>query len=481
VSLRRADVRFALPRPVKRALLLGELPEWREALQSVGIDVDGEESRRHADLAVAPVSLARQAVASGVDMLVVEGRGGRRRLIESGCAVARYLPLPSLESPDLLLPLEQANAARYALLEWKWNGDAFRAVRNQAAAGLIRMRVFPELPTLQTTGMRNEASPFMLSAAESLGVPRQAQWFQEPGQGDPLTRGVFHVFASGEREPQLVVKYARVRDCKEPFVRDEHGLRLAAAAGPTAAHHTPRFFGRFDVDGFHASVESAAIGRRLSTLLGGNRRIDRETIDAVASWLVRLAKETAEPPAALEAERRRLADETLPRWASIGAPQDLVACLPSLPAVLQHNDLGTWNVVVGRRTFTVLDWESARRHGLPLWDLLYFLVDALPLLEGARDLRERTDGALAALRGDSPYSPLLFSWIRRAVEASGTPPQAVGSIATLCWLHHGLSHRGRAISVERVASEVTIPPVERIAPLWLADPALGPGWNRWRS
>jgi hypothetical protein len=481
VSLRRADVCFALPRPVKRALVLGELPEWREALQAVGVDVDGEESRRRADLAVAPVALARQAVASGADMLVLEGRGARRRLVESGCAVARYLPLPSLESPNLLLPLEQPTAARYALLEWKWSGDALRAVRNQAAAGLIRMRVFPELPTLQTTGVRDEALPFVLSAAESLGVPQEAQWLQEPGQGDPLTRGVFHIFASGEREPHLVVKYARVRGCKEPFVRDEHGLKLAAGAGRTAAHHAPRFFGRFDVDGFNASVESAAVGRRLSTLLGGNRRIARETIEAVASWLVRLGKETAEPPAALEAERRRLAEETLPRWASTGAPQDLVARLPALPAVLQHNDLGTWNVVVGPRTFTVLDWESARRHGLPLWDLLYFLADAVPLLDGARDLQERTDGALAALRGDSPHSPLLFSWIRRAVKASATPAEAVGLLATLCWLHHGLSHRGRATTLERVASKVTIPPVERIAPVWLADPALGPGWDRWRS
>lgn len=481
MSLRRADVRFALPRPARRALVLGELPEWRETLQSVGIDVDGEESGRRADLVVAPASLARRAVASGADMLVVEGRGARRRLVESGCAVARYLPLPSLQSPNLLLPLEQASAARYALVEWRWNGDAIRAARNRAAAGLIRMRAFPELPILQTTGARTEAPPFMLSAAESLGVPLEAQWFQEPGQGDPLTRGVFHVFAGREREPQLVVKYARVRGYKEPFIRDEHGLRLAAGAGPTAAHQAPRFFGRFDVDGFHASVESAAVGRRLSTLLDGNRRIARETIDAVASWLVRLAKETAEPPAALEAERRRLADELLPRWASTGAPQDLVARLPSLPAVLQHNDLGTWNVIVGRRTFTVLDWESAHRHGLPLWDLLYFLVDAIPLLDGAQDMQKRADGALAALRGDSRHSPLLFSWIRRAVEASGTPPEAVGPLATLCWLHHGLSHRGRATTLERVASEVTIPPVERIASVWLADPALGPGWNRWSS
>jgi hypothetical protein len=480
VSLRRADVRFTLPRPAQRALVLGELPPWREALQSAGIDVESEESRRRADLVVAPVSLVRRAVGSGASMIVLEGRGGRRRLHGSGCAVARYLPMPSLESPDLLLPLDQAAAARYALLEWRWSGDTLRGIRNHAAAGLIRLAVFPELPTLQTTAVRDEAPPFMLSAAEAVGVPAPAQWLLEPGQGDPLTRGVFHLFARGEGEPQWVLKYARIRGHEEPFVRDEHGLRLAAA-GATAAQHAPRFFGRFQADGFHASVESAAVGRRLSTLLGRNRSLARDTIDAVASWLIRLAKETAEPPAALEEERRRLADDVVPRWAATGAPRELVARLPPLPAVLQHNDLGTWNIVAGPQTFTVLDWESARRRGLPLWDLLYFLVDAIPPLDGARSMEQRADGALALLRGDSRHSPLLFSWIRRAADASGMPPEAVGPVATLCWLHHGLSHRSRAISVERVGSGVTIPPVERIAPVWLADPALGPTWSRWSS
>ena len=58
------------------------------------------------------------------------------------------------------------------------------------------------------------------------------------------------------------------------------------------------------------------------------------------------------------------------------------------------------------------------------------------------------------------------------------PAEAVGPLATLCWLHHGLSHVRRG---ERLGAEAQIPPAERIAPIWLDDPLLGPAWDRWRA
>ena len=102
--------------------------------------------------------------------------------------------------------------------------------------------------------------------------------------------------------------------------------------------------------------------------------------------------------------------------------------LASLPAVLQHNDLGTWNIVSdGGADFTAVDWESANPSGLPLWDLWYFLADALRLLDG----EEAADsGAFARLfRGEAPASPELFRWTRTAVEALAIPAQVVGKLA----------------------------------------------------
>ena len=121
-----------------------------------------------------------------------------------------------------------------------------------------------------------------------------------------------------------------------------------------------------------------------------------------------------------------------------------------LPAVLQHNDLGTWNTVwAAPGEFTVLDWESARADGLPLWDLLYFAVDALGLLDGARTAEQRAEHAIRLLRGELPASDTLFDTIRRYVARLAIPAEAVGPLATLCWLHHGLSHVRRGETAGR--------------------------------
>ena len=156
--------------------------------------------------------------------------------------------------------------------------------------------------------------------------------------------------------------------------------------------------------------------------------------------------------------------------------------LPELRGVLQHNDLGTWNIVVRPGGFVAVDWESARRPGLPLWDLLYFLVDALPLLEGSTTSEQRVTEALRILRGESPSSPVLFDWLRRGVASAGVPEEAVGPIATLCWLHHGLSHVPRRAAADRAepGSSADPSPIDLLAPRWLLDPALGPTWNAWR-
>jgi hypothetical protein len=278
-----------------------------------------------------------------------------------------------------------------------------------------------------------------------------------------------------------VLKLSRVRGYTGPFERDERGLRLAAEAGDVVAAHAPRLLGRFEADGLPCSLESAAAGLRLTYLLQrrGSRRDKLRAIEAVAGWALDVARATAAP--ALDEERRRLEEDVLPRYPQ--APPDLVSRLPPLPAVLQHNDLGCWNVVVGRRGFTVVDWESARRHGFPLWDLLYFLVDALVHLDGAWQPDRREAHAARLLLGETPSSEILFRWVREAVRALELPLDAVGPVVTLGWLHHGLS------PVARDEASQTLAPglrsggtfAEWMAEVWLGTEGLGPEWAGWRG
>jgi hypothetical protein len=477
VSLHRIDIRFALPRLPRSAVVLG-LGDWDSALRSAGVEVGGHNGSP--DLAVASSARVADAIASGATEVILEGRAGMRSLSRAGYTTRAHLPLPSVDAPDLILPLGLDSPAHYALARWRPGETPVKRARNAAAARLSRWGIVPGRAR-QFVGTRNSGTPMLIGAASAYGIPADARWFMTLAHGDDLTRGVFHLFPPAAREPAWVLKFARVPDYDEPFVRDEAGLGLAASAGPSVSAHAPRLQGRLQVAGHHASIETAAVGERLSTMLARGGPVANTAIDEIAAWILEAGQATAAPAEALAEERARLERNVIPRWQ---ADPRLVTALPAVAAVLQHNDLGSWNIVwASPGRFMAVDWEAARRHGFPLWDLLYFLVDALPLVDGARSPDARAEEALRLLRGKSPSSPTLFRWVRRAAADASLPPEVVGSIATLCWLHHGLSHTARAVATAQAGGKraTGLPPVERIASEWLSDPDLGPRWSLWRE
>jgi hypothetical protein len=324
-----------------------------------------------------------------------------------------------------------------------------------------------------------------VAAARDLGVPSDASWFLTFGQGDALSRNAFQLFRPGSSGPDWILKFARVAGYSERFDDDERGLRLARSAGEPIGAHAPRLIGRFELEGVHASLETAASGRRLRDVLRtpGNRDDKLALIDRIAEWILALGRLTRSSPDTIEAERHRLRTSVVPAWRDLGAHAALVEDLPPVVGVTQHNDLGTWNVVSGSGDFVVVDWENAREAALPLWDLLYFLADALLVLEGS-DAPERMPGGMVRLfAGEEASSPLLFSWVRRAVDAAAVPPSAVGPIATLCWLSH--SHAVAAHNTDLASRLPQDPPrthgLEGLARAWMENPVLGPGWSVWRG
>jgi hypothetical protein len=274
----------------------------------------------------------------------------------------------------------------------------------------------------------------------------------------------------------------------DPFDRDERGLGIAEAGGDVVRRRAPRLLGRFEAAGLPASVETAAVGSRLThLLLGPARRAEKAgAIEAVAAWTLEVGRATRRPPELLAEERRRLADAVVPSWRDQGVPPDLVERVGPVPGVLQHNDLGSWNIVARSSSeFTAVDWESARAVGLPLWDLVYFLADALTHVDGASfgdDRRNEHNRRL--FRGELPSSEILFRWVRRTVEALEIPEESVAPIVTLCWLHHGLSGGARRATADlRTPGDAAtaLADAERIARLWLRADGLGLDWTAWQG
>jgi hypothetical protein len=466
--------------------VLDGLEEWRAGLVSAGIEVSDESSERvPPDVVVSPARLADEARYSGARSIIVEG--SRERPFRGGDYEARRLLLrPTRERPTLALPLDQRAPVSYALERWSVVDRRWKTARMQAARVLVSRGLFPSWASPVVTVATHAAGPpTLVAAAGELGVPTDVSWFLTFGQGDALSRNAFQLFPAGSDQPEWVLKFARVAGYSERFDSDERGLQLAHASGDVIAAHAPRIVGRFDVDGVHASLETAAAGRRLRDVLvtPGDRSVKLRLIERIGGWILELGRLTQTTPEAMGAERERLRSEVAPRWSELGVHSELVDELPPLAAVAQHNDLGTWNVVVDNGDFVVVDWENVRGAALPLWDLLYFLGDAFVLLDGSSGPEQLPAQMVRLFAGEAPSSPLLFAWVRRAAEAAAVPSDAVGAIATLCWLSHSLS--AGAHNVDLATFTPRDPPrlhgLEGVGRAWLAHPALGPSWSAWRG
>ena len=167
VGLRHTDLRLALPTPARQAAVLGGMTAWREGLAMAGASVDGASTS--VDLVVAPSDLARQAAATGAPAVLLEGRGGGRELRRAGYAVQRFLPLPDLERPHLLLPLGKGPAARYALETWRPAHTLAKRLRNRLVGALVRAGAFPHIRTEQTLGLRGNRATVRHLGGRSAG------------------------------------------------------------------------------------------------------------------------------------------------------------------------------------------------------------------------------------------------------------------------------------------------------------------------
>ena len=197
-----------------------------------------------------------------------------------------------------------------------------------------------------------------------------------------------------------------------------------------------------------------------------------EAIERVAGWTVALARETRSDKASTTAHDA----DAIAHW---NAPAEILGAVGALPGVLAHGDLWTENVLVDGDAFCAVDWEFARKDAPPLWDLWFFLSDALATLAAADEADARLDFLRRLWRGDAEHSALLARWTRVAAESLDIDDAALGPLATLLWLHVGLLHLRQDEHWETLVpgAAAGVPPTARFAEAWLEDAALGPAWR----
>jgi len=216
-------------------------------------------------------------------------------------------------------------------------------------------------------------------------------------------------------QPALVVKLARLPQFAGHTRQEQATLtELRARLGPELMDTVPAPLGRLDSGGDTGFVETSVPGQMLAASVGRwGTRVPRQIEDLrlAADWLTRFHERTMDRRVRWDAgEIERWIEQPLTRYqAGFGtAPgearlfeavrrraESLVG--RQLPIVWQHNDFGPWHLYRSAGRLSVIDWEFGRaditeRLGLPLCDLLYFLVHW-------NDLARRLRGSAAELRG----------------------------------------------------------------------------------
>jgi hypothetical protein len=479
----RADAIFTLPEVPATAVVLGDLPAWRAGLTVRGVEVL-DDPGASPDLVVAANANDPRAAASAPHILLDGPPRALRVLQRTGRRGRRLLPIPVHADPVLLVPMAQRRAAAYGVGHGVGHEERWKARRNRAAAGLFRAGLFPPVRGTITTASPAAGPPALVAAARDLGVEPDRCWILLVSMGSPVRRDAFLLFRRGAATPDLALKFSRVPGRRDHVDREERGLALVAAAGGPVAARAPRFLGRLEVGPYHASLETAVVGTKLSTML--RQPLRRETkllaVERAVDWLMAVATETASPPQHLAEERRRLADDVVPFWSSLGVTEDLVRGIEDVPAVFRHYDLGEENLVFTATGFGVVDWERAQPRGMPLADLAWLASAALRLVDGAFTEEGRLSHFLDLWRGQAPSSALLMRWVRDMVRALHLPPQSVGPLVTLTWLDRAklaVDEHGRAEA--DTGRTLGRPRQERRAQSWLKEPGLGPGWSVWRQ
>jgi hypothetical protein len=451
VKATRATLLLALPEPVERAVILEGSEEWRDPVRDFGVELVED---RTADVVVAPARASEQVLRRNPRTALLVGRCDLAPWRKAGYAVERHLPVPSLERPALLVPLDRAHAARYALSRLSLPSGRVKAVRNRAL-GLAITGGLP-VPGELAIAHRGNPLPFAVRAAQGLGLPAELDSLFVPGRS--VERPAFLIFERGRRTPGWIAKLSYLDRSSPPS--DGARLQLVAELGGRLAAHAPRSLGSCVVGGWPMSVETAATGSQLVYKLrsAAGRRRRQALVESVAEWLVAIAVETLAPNSLDE----RLSEVVAPSTLSARlAHTELTTSLAGLPATIEHSDLGPEHVIVQGDRFTVIDWEGARRHGLPLADLAFFLTRALPILDGEADDPAYTSRQVFArlLSGQSRSATVLARWLAAGQEACGIPTSSIGSLLSVVWLDHYIEGR------------------RHYAETWFTDPDLGPMWT----
>jgi hypothetical protein len=296
---------------------------------------------------------------------------------------------------------------------------------------------------------------YLRAVAAAFGVKLDGARWGFSASGTYSSRKLLFYLADADagEAPRYVVKMVRASRFNSRLENEYRALRLLGRSSAVASGSVPRAV----FIGHHAGL--AIVGE---TLVAGApfTRVSRATADcpyfnAAVEWFTALAANTtahdSSPGEAMSTcawllrqfnelyhstadERQFLETQmaTLDRGAS------------RLPTVFQHGDPGTWNMLATPGSgVALLDWEAAEPHGVPLWDLLYFLRSYAVGAARSGGVRNPLEGITLQLLGDTALSTRAAEAITAYCHRVRLPHGLVEPLFYGCWMHRALKEATR--------------------------------------
>jgi hypothetical protein len=482
--LRRIDWRFLLadPQP-KISICFGDHELARAlALISPHVVLGDTDAAAHTagDLAVAvnPTSATLQAAwrmlrpggscySEWYSPLAGGTKRIRRRLLETGFThVTCYWawPWPAGSRTRFWIPLEAPGALSYFLTS---RPPAPNRVRHFARAvgrsmlilATLRMLPFPVCAVSRKPGPLGEENNAPLNSpsdrhAEQLGLTGAHQsWLMLTGGTRTIHKVVGLVFEEPNSQPRAIVKWPRVPEAvgllqKEAAALDAvHSLRVDGVPGVPKV-----LFCDHGSAGFSLG-ESALTGVPLYTQLhSGNAHA---LALRAAEWLADLAG--AQPRTSDHMVWQRLVEPIVSEFEStfgtaldrdlLNKTRTVTESLEGCPSVYEHRDFSPWNILLGRRgEISVLDWEGAEPHGLPLLDLLYFLAHLAFFLDGAYASGQFGKSYRASLKPSTLTGSVRAAAVDLYRRRLDLAPQFLEPLSVFVWLVHARSEYRRLVA-----------------------------------
>lgn len=361
-------------------------------------------------------------------------RGYRRLLDEAGFDDVRV----KWVLPGYNEPLQSADLAQRDLLEHfvrSWRIRRWPRAKRLVGSLLCRsgahalfmphVSIFSHATGTRTGTLLDRVCEEMARRAVHLDAGRCMRCSPQ-GRADVDTARIhYKCFAPGGSTPTAMLKIPRTPAGVSTLERE-------AEVFQRAAHRVPGLLASRDPCYLRLGDAMVLCERYFPGSQFRNHLMDREAHDRVLDWVLTLrATDTAPTESLCMAQRcRSVAREAQAAgsWANDvrDYTQRLLDQLPEdgslpVPAVVSHGDFNAANVLIGQGQLFVTDWEWISDTAAPTFDWWHFLMSNAMRIDSEGHVADEQDPRylLAALRGRSPYGPILAASLRRFMRATG--------------------------------------------------------------